>query len=173
MPAPATRHPSPTSPEPLPSGTPATVALTAAGVAFTQHSYEHDPTARSFGLEAAEVLGLPPEQVFKTLVVDTGAGLAVAVVPVAGQLDLKSMAAALGVKRVTMADPVAAQRSSGYVVGGISPIGQKRTLPTVIDESAELFDVVYVSGGRRGLDLGLSPADLLRVTGSIVADIGR
>ena len=156
-----------------PSGTPATVALTVAGVSFTQHSYEHDPGAGSFGLEAADVLGLPPEQVFKTLLVDSGAGLAVAVVPVSGRLDLKAMAAALGVKRVTMADPAAAQRSSGYVVGGISPVGQKRTLPTVVDESAELFDVVYVSGGRRGLDLGLSPADLVRVTGAVVADIGR
>ncbi|MFL6175874.1 MAG: Cys-tRNA(Pro) deacylase [Ornithinibacter sp.] len=157
----------------MPSGTLATVALTAAGVAFSQHAYEHDPTARSFGLEAADVLGLPAEQVFKTLVVDTGAGLAVAVVPVAGQLDLKAMADAVGAKRVTMADPAAAQRSSGYVVGGISPIGQKRRLPTVVDESAELFDVVYVSGGRRGLDLGLSPADLVRVTGADVADIAR
>jgi Cys-tRNA(Pro)/Cys-tRNA(Cys) deacylase len=156
-----------------PSGTPATVALTAAGVSFTQHAYEHDPGAGSFGLEAADVLGLPPEQVFKTLLVDCGAGLAVAVVPVSGRLDLKAMAAALGVKRVTMADPLAAQRSSGYVVGGISPVGQKRDLPTVVDESAELFDVVYVSGGRRGLDLGLSPADLVRVTGAVVADIGR
>ena len=155
------------------SGTPATVALTAAGVSFSQHTYEHDPTARSFGLEAAQVLGLPPEQVFKTLLVDTGTALAVAVVPVAGRLDLKAMAAALGAKRVTMADPVAAQRSSGYVLGGISPIGQKRALPTVIDESAELFDVVYVSGGRRGLDLGLSPADLVLVTGAVLADIGR
>jgi Cys-tRNA(Pro)/Cys-tRNA(Cys) deacylase len=155
------------------SGTPATVALTAAGVSFSQHTYEHDPTARSFGLEAAQVLGLPPEQVFKTLLVDTGTALAVAVVPVAGRLDLKSMAVALGAKRVTMADPVAAQRSSGYVLGGISPIGQKRALPTVVDESAELFDVVYVSGGRRGLDLGLSPADLVLVTGAVLADIGR
>ena len=149
------------------------MALTAAGVAFSQHAYEHDPGARSFGLEAAEVLGLPPEQVFKTLLVDTGAGLAVAVVPVSGQLDLKAMATALGAKRVTMADPAAAQRASGYVVGGISPIGQKRALPTVVDESAELFDVVYVSGGRRGLDLGLSPTDLVRLTGAVVADIGR
>ena len=155
------------------SGTPATVALTAAGIAFTQHTYEHDPAARSFGLEAAEVLGLPPEQVLKTLVVDTGAGLAVAVVPVAGSLDLKATAAALGTKKVEMADPAAAQRSSGYVLGGISPIGQKRPLPTVVDESAELFDIVYVSGGRRGLDLGLSPADLVRVTGAVVADIAR
>jgi Cys-tRNA(Pro)/Cys-tRNA(Cys) deacylase len=157
----------------MPSGTPATVALAAAGVAFTQHAYEHDPAARSFGLEAAEVLGLPPEQVFKTLLVDTGGGLAVAVVPVVGQLDLKAMAAALGAKRVSMADPAAAQRSSGYVVGGISPIGQKRALPTVVDESAELFDLVYVSGGRRGLDLGLSPTDLVRVTAAVLADIGR
>ncbi len=149
------------------------MALTAAGVSFTQHAYEHDPGAGSFGLEAADVLGLPPEQVFKTLLVDSGAGLAVAVVPVSGRLDLKAMAAALGVKRVTMADPAAAQRSSGYVVGGISPVGQKRDLPTVVDESAELFDVVYVSGGRRGLDLGLSPADLVRVTGAVVADVGR
>ena len=149
------------------------MALTAAGVIFSQHAYEHDPGARSFGLEAAEVLGLPPEQVFKTLLVDTGAGLAVAIVPVAGQLDLRAMAAAVGAKRVTMADPAAAQRSSGYVVGGISPIGQKRALPTVVDESAELFDVVYVSGGRRGLDVGLSPTDLVRVTHAVVADIGR
>lgn len=149
------------------------VALTAAGVAFTQHAYGHDPAAPSYGLEAAAVLGLPPEQVFKTLVVDTGAGLAVGVVPVAGQLDLKAMAAALGVKRVSLAAPAAAERSSGYVVGGISPVGQKRALPTVVDESAELYDVVYVSGGRRGLDLGLSPADLVRVTGAAVADIGR
>ena len=149
------------------------MALTSAGVAFSQHVYEHDPSARSFGLEAAEVLGLPPEQVFKTLVVDTGAGLAVAVVPVAGSLDLKALAAALGVKKVTMADPAVAQRSSGYVVGGISPVGQKRALPTVVDESAELFDVVYVSGGRRGLDLGVSPTDLVRVTGAVVADVAR
>lgn len=156
-----------------PSGTPATVALTAAGVAFTQHPYQHDPAAPSYGLEAAEVLGQPPDQVFKTLLVDTGAGLAVGVVPVAGRLDLKAMAAALGAKKVTMADPAAAERSTGYVVGGISPVGQKRALPTVVDESAALFDVVYVSGGRRGLDLGLSPADLVRVTGATVADIAR
>lgn len=156
-----------------PSGTPATVALTAAGIAFTVHTYEHDPSARSFGLEAADVLGLPAEQVFKTLLVETGAGLAVGVVPVSGSLDLKAMAGALGVKRVAMADPAVAERVTGYVVGGISPLGQKRRLSTVIDESAELFDVVYVSGGRRGLDLGLAPADLIALTGAVVADIGR
>ena len=149
------------------------MTLTAAGVPFSQHVYEHDPAARSYGQEAVDALGLPAEQMFKTLLVDTGAGLAVAVVPVAGSLDLKAMASALGVKRVGMADPAAAQRSSGYVLGGISPVGQKRPLPTVIDESAELFDVVYVSGGRRGFDIGLAPADLVRVTGAVLADIAR
>lgn len=149
------------------------MTLTAAGVPFSQHAYEHDPAARSYGQEAVDALGLPAEQMFKTLLVDTGAGLAVAVVPVAGSLDLKAMASALGVKRVGMADPAAAQRSSGYVLGGISPVGQKRALPTVVDESAELFDVVYVSGGRRGFDIGLAPADLVRVTGAVLADIAR
>ncbi len=160
-------------PRPDTSGTPATVALTAAGVSFTVHSYEHDPDAQSFGMEAAEVLGLPPEQVFKTLVVDTGAGLAVAVVPVSGSLDLKATARALGVKRVKMADPVAAQRSSGYVLGGISPIGQKRLLPTVVDESATMFDTVFVSGGRRGLDLGISPDDLVVAVQAVLAEVSR
>lgn len=155
------------------TGTPATVALTAAGVAFTQHAYDHDPAATSFGLEAVDALGLPAEQVFKTLLVETGDGLAVGVVPVTGSLDLKAMASALGVKRVSMADPAAAERSSGMVVGGISPVGQKRALPTVVDESVELFDVVYVSGGRRGFDVGLSPADLVRLTRATVADIAR
>ena len=149
------------------------MTLTAAGVPFSQHVYEHDPAAGSYGQEAVDALGLPAEQMFKTLLVDTGAGLAVAVVPVAGSLDLKAMASALGVKRVGMADPAAAQRSSGYVLGGISPVGQKRALPTVVDESAELFDVVYVSGGRRGFDIGLAPADLVRVTGAVLADIAR
>jgi Cys-tRNA(Pro)/Cys-tRNA(Cys) deacylase len=155
------------------AATPATAALTAAGVAFTQLAYDHDPAAPSFGLEAAQALGLPAEQVFKTLLVDTGDGLAVGVVPVTGSLDLKALAAALGVKRVTMADPAAAERSSGMVVGGISPLGQRRALPTVVDESVDLFEVVYVSGGRRGLDVGLSPADLVRLTGATVADIAR
>ncbi len=155
------------------AGTPATAALTAAGVDFTQHAYEHDPTVPSFGLEAAQALGLPAEQVFKTLLVDTGDGLAVGVVPVTGSLDLKALAVALGVKKVTMADPAAAERSSGMVVGGISPVGQKRALPTVVDESVELFETVYVSGGRRGLDVGLSPADLVRLTRAHVADIAR
>lgn len=155
------------------ASTPATVALTAAGVVFSVHTYDHDPAARSFGMEAVEALGLPAEQMFKTLVVDTGAGLAVAVVPVSGSLDLKAMASALGVKRVEMARPEAAERSSGYVVGGISPLGQKRRLPTVVDESAGLFDLVFVSGGRRGMDIGLAPTDLIAVSGARVADIAR
>ncbi len=155
------------------SGTPATRALTAAGVPFTLHPYAHDPGAPSYGLEAAERLGLPPEQVFKTLLVDAGVGPAVGVVPVTGSLDLKAMAAALGVKKVVLADPAAAERSSGMVVGGISPVGQKRALPTVLDGSALRFDVVYVSGGRRGLDVGLSPADLVRLTEARVAGISR
>lgn len=155
------------------ASTPATVALTAAGVVFSVHTYDHDPAARSFGMEAVEALGLPAEQMFKTLVVDTGAGLAVAVVPVSGSLDLKAMASALGVKRVEMARPEAAERSSGYVVGGISPLGQKRRLPTVVDESAGLFDIIFVSGGRRGMDIGLAPTDLIAVSEARVADIAR
>ena len=155
------------------AGTPATAALAAAGVAFTVHPYDHDPAAPSYGAEAAAALGLPPEQVFKTLLVDTGSGLAVAVVPVAGSLDLKGVASALGVKKVAMADPSAAERATGMVLGGISPVGQKRALPTVVDETVHLFDVVYVSGGRRGLDVGLSPDDLVRLTSATVADIAR
>lgn len=158
------------------SATPATTALDAAGIAYTLHPYDHDPANRHFGDEAAAALGVDPLRIFKTLVVETGTGrppLAVAVVPVAAQLDLKAMAAALGVKKVDLADPAAAARSSGYLVGGISPIGQKTALPTVIDETAELFDTVYVSAGRRGLQVELAPGDLLRVTGGEFADIAR
>lgn len=158
------------------SATPATTALEAVGIAYTLHPYDHDPANRHFGDEAAAALGVDPLRIFKTLVVETGTGrppLAVAVVPVAAQLDLKAMAAALGVKKVDLADPAAAARSSGYLVGGISPIGQKTPLPTVIDETAELFDTVYVSAGRRGLQVELAPGDLLRVTGGEFADIAR
>jgi Cys-tRNA(Pro)/Cys-tRNA(Cys) deacylase len=156
-----------------PGGTPATVALTAAGVAFTAHAYDHDPAATSYGLEAAEVLGLPREQVFKTLLADVDGSLVVAIVPVTGKLDLKSLAAAVGGKKAVMADPHLAERTTGYVVGGISPLGQKKQLPTVLDETAVLFDTVYVSGGRRGFDLGLSPDDLVAQTAAITADIAR
>ncbi|MEU0089373.1 Cys-tRNA(Pro) deacylase [Kribbella sp. NPDC006257] len=154
-------------------GTPATVALTKAGLAFTTHSYDHDPGAKSYGLEAAEVLGLPTAQVFKTLLVEVDGKLAVGVVPVDKQLDLKAVAAALNGKKASMADPAAAERSTGYVVGGISPIGQKRSLPTVVDSSASEHDTVYVSGGRRGLDIGLTPAALLRITAAHTAPIAR
>ncbi len=154
-------------------GTPATVALTRAGVTFTEHAYAHDPAAPSYGVEAAEALGLDPAQVFKTLLTTVDGRLVVGVVPVSGQLDLKAVAAAVGGKKAAMADPAAAERATGYVVGGISPVGQKRAHPTVVDTSALAFDTVYVSGGRRGLDLGLSPADLVRVTGAVVAPVGR
>jgi Cys-tRNA(Pro)/Cys-tRNA(Cys) deacylase len=156
-----------------PGGTPATVALTRAGIGFTTHSYEHDPTAPSYGMEAAEVLGLPHEQVFKTLLADVDGALVVAIVPVARRLDVKALAAAVGGKRADMADPKVAERATGYIVGGISPVGQKRALRTVLDESAVAFDVVYVSGGRRGFDLGLSPADLLAATSGSTGAIAR
>ena len=155
------------------AGTPATTTLTRLGVAFGVHPYEHDPAAASYGLEAAAALSVPPGQVFKTLLVDGERGLAVGIVPVDRSLDLKALAAALGLKKVSMADPAAAERSTGYVVGGISPIGQRKRLPTVLDESAGRFDVVYVSGGRRGLDLSLSPDDLVAATGAVVAAIAR
>jgi Cys-tRNA(Pro)/Cys-tRNA(Cys) deacylase len=154
-------------------GTPATVALARAGVAFTTHPYEHDPAAPSYGLEAAEALGLDPERVLKTLFVEVDGRLVVGIVPVSRQLDLKAVAAAAGGKRATMADPAIAERATGYVVGGISPVGQKRAHPTVLDESALSYDTVYVSGGRRGLDLGLAPQDLVRLTNARVAPIAR
>jgi Cys-tRNA(Pro)/Cys-tRNA(Cys) deacylase len=159
--------------KPSPGGTPATVALTRAGIGFTTHSYEHDPTAPSYGMEAAEVLGLPHEQVFKTLLADVDGALVVAIVPVARRLDLKALASAVGGKRADMADPKVAERATGYVVGGISPVGQRRALRTVLDVSAVAFDVVYVSGGRRGFDLGLSPADLLAATSGSTGPIAR
>lgn len=155
------------------TGTPATAALTKAGVPHTLHSYSHDPRAASFGLEAAAALGVDPARVFKTLLVDTGNGLAVGVVPVTCSLDLKSLAAALGVKKLVMADPAHAERSSGMVVGGISPLGQKRILPTVLDDSMQHHDTVLVSGGRRGLDVELAPGDLARLVDATFAPIGR
>ena len=154
-------------------GTPATVALTKAGIAFTLHPYDHDPSAPSYGNEAAEALGLDPHEVFKTLLASVDGRLVVAVVPVTGQLDLKALAAAVGGKKALMADPADAERATGYVVGGISPVGQRRRLTTVIDESATALSTIYVSGGRRGLDIGLSPTDLLAVTGASYARIRR
>jgi len=155
------------------AGTPATVALTAAGIPFTAHPYEHDPSAPSFGLEAAQALGVEPDRVFKTLLADTDLGLVVGVVPVTGMLDLKALAAAVGAKRATMADPAVAERRTGYVVGGISPVGQKTAHPTVVDETAQLFDTVFVSGGKRGFDIELAPADLLTASGGSYAGIAK
>ena len=154
--------------------TPATVALDAIGIPYTLHPYAHDPSNHHFGDEAAMSLGIDPLQIFKTLVVDAGRRqLAVGVVPVAGHLDLKAMAATLGVKKVDLADPTLAARSSGYIIGGISPIGQKTPLPTIIDETAELFDTIFVSAGHRGLQVSLSPTDLARITSGRFADISR
>ncbi|WP_066587455.1 Cys-tRNA(Pro) deacylase [Cellulomonas timonensis] len=157
-----------------PSGTPALVTLAESGVAHTAHPYEHDPTGDvGYGLEAAQVLGVPPEQVYKTLMTSVDGVLTVAVVPVTGKLDLKALAQAVGGKKAVMAEKAAAERATGYVVGGISPLGQRHPHPTVIDETVWLFDTVFVSGGRRGLDVELSPADLVRLTSATVADIGR
>ncbi|MCM2414662.1 Cys-tRNA(Pro) deacylase [Streptomyces sp. RKAG290] len=154
-------------------GTPATVALTAAGTVFTVHAYEHDPASASYGEEAAEALGVPPDRVFKTLVADVDGRLTVAVVPVAGSLDLKALASAVGGKRATMADPAAAERTTGYVLGGISPLGQRKRLPTVVDASARAHGTICVSAGRRGLEVELSPEDLASLTGAVFAVIGR
>lgn len=153
--------------------TPAIKALERAGVAHTVHPYDHDPGAASFGLEAAEALGVPPARVFKTLLARADGRLVVGIVPVIAQLDLKALAAAVEARRATMADPADAERATGYVVGGISPLGQRRQHPTVLDESALAFPTVFVSGGRRGLDVELSPADLAAMTSAVTAPIRR
>lgn len=154
-------------------GTPATVALTRAGIPFALHEYAHDPRAESFGLEAAEALGLDPDRVYKTLMASVDGRLAVAIVPVSGQLDLKALARALGAGKAVMADLAAAERATGYVAGGISPVGQKRAHPTVLDSTALAHRTVFVSAGRRGLDLEIAPADLLRITEAITERVGR
>jgi Cys-tRNA(Pro)/Cys-tRNA(Cys) deacylase len=149
--------------------TPAIAAAEQAGIPFALHEYEHDPKAESYGLEAAELLGLDPARVFKTLVVDRDGALEVAIVPVAAQLDLK----ALGGKRTAMADRTKAERSTGYVLGGISPLGQRKQLPTTLDESALAHATIHVSAGRRGLEIELAPDDLVCLTGARVATIAR
>jgi Cys-tRNA(Pro)/Cys-tRNA(Cys) deacylase len=153
------------------TGTPATVALSAAGITYTPHAYAHDAANTNYGLEAASALGLDPDQVFKTLLADVDGSLVVAVVPVTGKLDLKALAAATGGKKAEMADPQLAERKTGYVVGGISPIGQKTAHPTVLDETAELYDTIFVSGGKRGFDIELAPSDLLAITEGATAAI--
>lgn len=153
--------------------TPATRALTRAGVPYVERRYDHDPAVTDFGQEAATALGVAPERVFKTLLVDDGSAPAVGIVPVTARLDLKALASALDAKRVAMADPVAAEKATGYVVGGISPFGQRRRLRTVVDASALAHTTVLVSGGRRGLDLEVAPTDLLTATDASLADIAR
>lgn len=155
------------------TSTPATVALTARQIAFSVHLYEHDPRERSFGLEAARLLGLKPQTVFKTLLTLVDDEPVVGIVPVSTTLDLKALAGAAGGRRAVVMTPRNAERLTGYVVGGISPIGQKRASRTFVDETAMLFETVYVSGGRRGLDLGLAPDDLLAATGGEYAAIAR
>jgi Cys-tRNA(Pro)/Cys-tRNA(Cys) deacylase len=146
--------------------TPAIVAAERAGIAFTLHEYEHDPKAESYGLEAAEKTGVDPARVFKTLVVSQDGSLSVAIVPVAAQLDLRVLG-----KRAALADRAAAERATGYVLGGISPLGQRKRLPTLVDESALHHETVFVSAGRRGLELELAPADLVRLTDARVAAV--
>ncbi|HET9199926.1 MAG TPA: Cys-tRNA(Pro) deacylase [Dehalococcoidia bacterium] len=153
--------------------TPATKAATKAGIGFIVHEYRHDPKAESYGSEAADRLGLDPAQVFKTLIADVDSRLVVAVVPVNCQLDLKALAAAAGAKKAALADEKSAERSTGYVLGGISPLGQRKDLPTYIDESARTLDTMFVSAGRRGLEIELSPDDLARLTNAAMAAIAR
>lgn len=153
--------------------TAATAALGRAGIRFTAHSYAHAAATTDFGAEAARELGIAPARVFKTLMVESDAGFGIGIIPVDAMLDLKALAAALGGKKAELADPKAAERKSGYVVGGISPVAQKTPLPTVIDDSAAGFDTILVSGGRRGFDIELAPADLLRVTAGTYGAIRR
>lgn len=156
------------------AGTQAILALEKAQIPHTVHPYEHDPhNELGYGLEAAAAIGVDPAQVFKTLMTQVDGKLVVGIVPVNKKLDLKALASAAGGKKAAMADMAAAKRATGYVVGGISPLGQKSRHTTLLDESALLFDTVYVSGGRRGLDVGLSPADLLTATGGSAAAIAR
>jgi Cys-tRNA(Pro)/Cys-tRNA(Cys) deacylase len=153
------------------TGTPATNLLTSKGVDFNVHEYSHDPNSTSFGLEAAEKLGVDPNRVFKTLIANVDEIFAVAIVPVNQQVSLKSLARTLGAKRAVMADPAQAARLTGYVVGGISPLGQKRLLSTVIDQSAKEFETILVSGGRRGFDIELSPQDLADLLSAVFAEV--
>jgi Cys-tRNA(Pro)/Cys-tRNA(Cys) deacylase len=157
------------------AATPAMVALQRAGVAFTAHEFVNDPTERSYGLAAAKAIGVDPDRVFKTLLADvsmpTGVVQVVGIVPVSAQLSLKELSAAVGGKRAEMCAPANAERITGYVVGGISPFGQKKQLRTAIDETCQLSDTIFVSGGRRGLDIELAPADLIAVLAAVVASI--
>jgi len=153
------------------ASTPAIVALQESGTPFAVHEYAHDPDETAFGAEAAAALRLDPDRVFKTLVADVDGQLVVACLPVSSQLSLKALAAAVGAKRAQMADPKAAERTTGYVIGGISPLGQRKELSTVIDDSALNHSTVFVSGGRRGMDIELAPGDLIKATRARTAPI--
>jgi Cys-tRNA(Pro)/Cys-tRNA(Cys) deacylase len=155
------------------TGTPATKALAGAGVRHVLRTYAHDPRSSSYGLEAAAALGVEPARVFKTLLADVDGALVVGIVPVDSQLDLKALAAAVGGRRAAMAEVARAERATGYVAGGISPLGQRQAHPTVLDESARDHATVLVSGGRRGLDVELEPQDLVTLTRARLAPIAR
>jgi Cys-tRNA(Pro)/Cys-tRNA(Cys) deacylase len=152
-------------------GTPATALLAKQKVAHQVHEYQHDPKAASYGTEAAELLGLAAERVFKTLVAEVDGQLTIGVVPVSGQLDLKALAAAAGGKKARMAEVAAAERATGYVAGGISPLGHRKRLPVVIDASANDHETIFCSGGRRGLEIEVAPADLVALAHATVAPI--
>lgn len=152
-------------------GTPATALLARQKVVHQVHEYAHDPRSESYGTEAAEVMGQPAERVFKTLVAEVDGRLTIGVVPVAGQLDLKALAAAVGGKKARMADVAAAERATGYVAGGISPLGHRKRLPVVVDSSATTFETIFCSGGRRGLEIEVAPADLIKLAQATVAPI--
>jgi Cys-tRNA(Pro)/Cys-tRNA(Cys) deacylase len=154
-------------------GTRATQQLARLGISHTVHRYEHDPRHSSYGQEASEVLGVPPDRVFKTLIADVDGQLTVAVVPVGGSLDLKALAAAVGGKKAVMAEPGQAEKASGYVTGGIAPIGLRRPLPVVVDETALRHATVFCSAGQRGLEIELAPADLVTAAGARTAPIAR
>ena len=152
-------------------GTPATALLDKLGIAHSLHGYDHDPRRGSYGLEASEALGVAPERVYKTLVAEVDGALTIGVVPVAGQLDMKALAAAAGGKKAAMAEVAAAERATGYVAGGISPLGHRKRIAVVIDSSAMGHPTMFCSAGRRGLELEIAPADLVRAAGAVVAAI--
>lgn len=153
------------------TGTPATTALTVAGITFVLHPYDFDPASRTIGLDAAQRLGVDPDRLYKSLVATLDGTLVCAVVPVSGQLSLKALAAALGGRKAAMAEHAVVHRSTGYVLGGVSPFGQRVQLRTAVDDSVQLWDTVFVSAGKRGLQVEVGPADLIAVTSAVLSDL--